>query len=200
MDEFNLFRNLTFSEAGHTSLLKKLLHINGKHNLNDLFQKSFIKNVLKCEYSGFLNVEIEVKAGKRGFVDLLLQDKEKEIIYIIENKVFGAKDRESQLYRYWRNHIKAAEEKGLNGDYRLFYLTLNGGNPISNSLLRPFVTEKTIKYIGLPDTLPIDVISISYKKDIKNWLKDCLKEIDETKDNQRLIVTLEQYVEWIETK
>lgn len=200
METFNLFRNLTFSEAGHNSLLKKLLHVKGKHNQNDLFLKSFVINVLKCDFSESLNVEIEVKTGVKGFVDLIIQDKDKKKIYIIENKIKGAKDRPNQLYRYWRNHIKVAEEKGLYGDYKIFYLTMNGDKPKtnSNSLLKPIVSSKTTKYNGLPDNLPIDVILISYKKDIKNWLKDCLEKINKTSDNLRLIVTLEQYIEWIE--
>lgn len=198
MEAFNLFRNLTFSEVGHSSFLKKLLHKNGKHNQGDLFIKSFVTSVLKCEYSEFLNVETEVKSGKKGFVDILIQNKEKRSIYIIENKIKGATDRPNQLYRYWRNHIKAAEEKGLNGDYKIFYLTANGDNPKPQSLAKPFVSDKTTKYNGLPDTLPIKVVAISYKKDIKTWLKDCLTKITKTNDNMRLLVTLEQYIEWIE--
>ncbi|MDD3739234.1 MAG: PD-(D/E)XK nuclease family protein [Lentimicrobiaceae bacterium] len=198
METFNLFRNLTFSEAGHTSFLKKLLHRKGKHNQNDLFFKSFVIDVLKSEYLESLSVETEVKTGKKGFVDLILQDKEKKNIYIIENKVKGAKDRPNQLYRYWRNHIKTQEEKGLSGNYKIFYLTINGSKPTAESLSKPIVSAKTTKYKGLPDTLPMDVGLISYKKDIKNWLKDCLSKIDKTNDNQRLIVTLEQYIEWIE--
>ncbi|WP_299582522.1 PD-(D/E)XK nuclease family protein [uncultured Sunxiuqinia sp.] len=198
METFNLFRNLTFSEAGHNSLLKKLLHKNGKHNQGDMFIKSFVTNVLKCDYSGFLNVEIEVKSGERGFVDILLQDDNKKTIYIIENKIRGANDRPNQLYRYWRNHIKAAEEKGLKGDYKIFYLTSNGSNPTLQSLSKPIVSARTTKYNGLPDILPIDVGVISYKKDIKKWLKDCLEKIEKTDDNLRLIVALEQYIEWIE--
>ena len=199
METFNLFRNLAFPEAGHTSLLKKLLHVNGKHNQNDLFLKSFVVNVLKCKYWGFLYVDTEVKTGEKGFVDIILQDKEKKNIYIIENKVKGAKDRPNQLYRYWRNHIKTLEEKGLNGNYKIFYLTINGSEPTTESLSKPIVSARSTKYEGLPDSLPIDVILISYKKDIKNWLKDCLSKIDKTNQNQRLIVTLEQYIEWIET-
>ncbi len=199
MEIFNLFRNLSLTEAGHSSLLKKLLNVNGKHNQTELFIKSFVENVLKCEYSQKLNVECEVKAGERGFIDIMIYTVDKQIIYIIENKINGANDRPNQLYRYWRNHIKTAEEKGIKGDFKIFYLTSNGGKPNSDSLSKPVVSKKTTKYDGLPDTLPMEVICISYKKDIRNWLNDCLSHINKTDENLRLTVTLEQYKEWIET-
>lgn len=199
METFNLFRNLSFSETGHSSLLKKLLHTNGKHNQNDLFLKIFVTNVLNCEYSQKLNVECEVKAGERGFVDIMIYSADRKIIYIIENKIGGANDRPNQIYRYWRNHIRVAEEKGIKGDFKIFYLTKYGGNPSSGSLSKPIVSERTTKYNGLPDELQLDdVIPISYKKDIKNWLRDCMSKIENAKENFRLIITLEQYIEWIE--
>lgn len=200
MEQFNLFRNLVFSEDGHSSLLKKLLHVNGKHNLNDFFIKSFVEEVLKCPFSQQLLVETNLEAGEKGYVDILIYNKEKTILYIIENKVKGAKDRPNQLYRYWRNHIKIQEKKGKTGDYKIFYLTKNGNNPSSQSISIPIVSSKTSKYIGMPDKLPIEVIPISYKKDIKKWLNNCLKKIERTEANLRLIVTLEQYVDWIESK
>lgn len=199
MEQFNLFRNLVFSEDGHSSLLKKLLHVNGKHNLKDFFIKSFVEEVLKCPFSQQLLVETNLEAGEKGYVDILIYNKEKTILYIIENKIKGAKDRPNQLYRYWRNHIKTQEKKGKTGDYKIFYLTKNGNNPSSQSISIPIVSSKTSKYIGMPDKLPIEVIPISYKKDVKNWLKSCLTQIEKTESNLRLIVTLEQYVEWIES-
>jgi len=199
MEQFNLFRHLVFSEDGHSSLLKKLLHINGKHNLNDFFIKSFVEEVLKCPFSKQLLVETNLKAGEKGYVDILFYNEDKTIQYIIENKIKGAKDRPNQLYRYWINHIKTEEKNGKKGDYKIFYLTKNGDNPSTQSLSIPIVSSKNSKYFGMPDKLPIEVIPISYKKDVKKWLKNCLNQIEKTESNIRLIVTLEQYVEWIES-
>ena len=200
MEQFNLFRHLVFSEDGHSSLLKKLLHVKGKHNLNNFFIKSLVEEVLKCPFSQQLLVETNLQAGEKGYVDILIYNEDKTVIYIIENKIKGAKDRPNQLYRYWRNHIKTQEENEIKGDYKIFYLTKNGDNPSPESLSIPIVSSKTSKYKEMPDKLPIEVIPISYKKDIKNWLKNCLNQIERTEENLRLIITLEQYVEWIESK
>ena len=178
-----------------------MLHPNGKHNKGDLFLKSFVIDVLKGNFVDNLLVEREVKSGKKGYIDLIISSNDRKIIYIIENKIRKASDRPNQLYRYWRNHIRKAEEDNINGDFRLFYLTMNGNTPTENSLSRPIVSEKTTKYDGLPYKLSIDdIITLSYKKDIKTWLQGCLKQIPEEKDNLRLLYTLEQYIEWIENQ
>jgi len=197
-NEFNVFRNLSLSEDGHTSLLKKLLHPAGKHNQGDLFLKIFVEKVLCSDYVSDLRIRLNVKAGNKGFIDLLLDTKDKTVIYIIENKVKHAKDRPNQLYRYWRNHILKAEKKNIRGDFRLFYLTLDGESPAPDSIGKPIVGKHISKYDGLPEELPMKVNLISYKKDIKRWLQACLNKIENTKGNQRLILTLEQYVEWID--
>ena len=196
---FNLFRNLHFTELGHTSLLYKLLSKNGKHNMDDLFLRSFIIDVLKGNFVDNLLLEKEVKSGQKGYIDLIISTSDRKIIYCIESKVKRAKDRPNQLYRYWRNHIKKAKEDNIIGDFKLFYITMNGNKPTEISLCRPVVSKNTTKYDGLPDKLSEeDFITLSYKKDIRNWLQYCLKQIPEEKDNLRLIYTLEQYIEWIE--
>lgn len=188
MENFNCFKNLGLNENQHSNLLKKLLHPKGKHNQGDLFLKSFVEDVLKVDYKVDLTVERDVKAGVKGFVDLMIYSNSNK--YIIENKVFDAKDRPNQLYRYWRNHIY--EKSG-----KLFYLTKSGIKPSEKSISKPTVSRNTIKYDGFPEIMPIEVNLISYKTDIHNWLSDCLSKIVITNNNQRLIYMLEQYIEWI---
>jgi hypothetical protein len=195
---FNLFSNIVFTENAHTSLLKKILSRTGKHNQGDLFFKSFVTDVLKGIYSSKLRIEREVKSGKKGFIDLIIDTADKKTIYIIENKIRGAQDRPSQLYRYWRNHIKTAEDNNIKGDFRLFFLTKKGGGPSTTSLKKPEVKDLKYHIDGLPNELNIeDIHKISYLNNIKPWLELCLKQIPETKENLRLICTLEQYIEWI---
>jgi hypothetical protein len=189
MENFNIFRNLGMNENQHSNLLKKLLCPTGKHNQANLFLKSFVEDVLKAPYEDNLQVKREERAGKKGFVDLMICSSSCK--YIIENKVNNAKDRDSQLYRYWRNHIYKKQGK-------LFYLTADGHKPANKSLQRPTVSKSTTKYNNLPEKLPVEVFTVSYKTDIKRWLEKCLKGIEKTQDNNRLICVLEQYIEWIE--
>lgn len=197
MEKFNFFKNIVFTETGHTSLLKKLLSKTGHHQQKDLFLKRFVIDVMGTEYKDkSLCVDTEIKAGQKGYVDLMIWNKNKDIIYIIENKINKAKDRPNQLYRYWKNHIMNRQIEFPTGDYKIFYLTRNGGKPSSTSLNKP----KANNYINIkkPFLNKEEIIEINYKKHITSWIKNCIKEINPTTDNMHLIGVLEQYVEWIE--
>jgi len=205
MERFNIFgsENTDFlNENGHSLFLKRLLSPNGKHGQGDLFLKRFVKDVLGKPFDETQKwySEEEVKAGT-GRVDLYIHSNELSIV--IENKI-GATDQDAQLYRYWRNKIYG--ENNMKYDHIfdnerwkrgvLVYLTPDGIRPSDDAMQRPYCSGT--KYTGFPDELPMDKITrISYKKDIRNWLCNCLRKIDRN-ENPRLHSVLEQYVEWIE--
>ena len=204
-ENFNIFgseKTAFLNENGHSLFLKRLLNPNGQHGQGDLFLKRFVKYVLKNPFDETQKwtVEKEKKAGKKGRVDLIVRSK--ELIIVIENKI-GADDQYAQLYRYWRNKIygekKPYSEDGYNKSWErgiLVYITPDGRKPSNVSKQRPYDTGT--KYDGFPNELPMDKITrISYKKDICDWLGNCLHEIDKN-ENPRLYSILEQYIEWIE--
>lgn len=118
-----------------------------------------------------------------GRIDIIITDKMKNAI-IIENKIYAA-DGEKQLLRY--NNFGAANHKD---QYILLYLTLYG-TPASNQSTGKIKEnpdaeveniekeEETLSKEGL-DTIEnikkesnINVINISYEKDILAWLEKC---------------------------
>lgn len=203
-EKFNIFGSKNTSllnENGHSVFLKRLLSPNGQHALGNFFLKSFVIDVLDCSFDETQQwvTEKEKKAGK-GRVDLYIHSKDFTIV--IENKI-DAKDEKSQLYRYWRNKIYKEiiyDREQDNKKWRqskLIYLAPYKKEPSEDSLQRPYDSGK--KYDGFPDKLSMEKITcISYKRDISKWIGNCLKAIDKNK-NPRLICTLEQYKEWIDS-
>ena len=87
------------------------------------------------------------------------------------------------------------ENEEITDHYKVIYLTTDGRKTIDEkSLKRP--KSSNGKYDGFPDKLKFKVTEISYKKDIKNWLKECKKVVNKD-ESLRLYLILDQYIEWI---
>ena len=165
-ENFNLFVLLEKHKdevKTHSAFISELLNPEGSHGMGGVFLELFLKmlidnNFLKDNSINNLDntkVEIEKHVGNildiNSRLDIYISNKNLQIC--IENKIY-AKDQEKQLERYidFLNRDKLKENL-------LIYLTLFG-KEYSNSNL-----EKETDYICL-----------SYKKEILQWLKDCLKE------------------------
>lgn len=193
--KFNLFENIGLNENQHTSLLKKLLSTTGKHNQQDLFLRTFLESIGITYCCEKWRIEKEQKSGKKGRIDLLLQADNK--IVIIENKINGAKNQNNQLYRYWKNHIfnkKITEVK-------MIYLVKSKVNydikMLSDSISKPDCPTYK-KQPDLPEKLLINIEVVGYKEDIVPWLINCQKQLPISGDIQRLSVTLDQYIEFLQ--
>lgn len=148
------------------------------HGMKDTFLKSFLNHVGLgedfLESTSVISIKemyIGVKTEKSGGrVDIVLDDHKGGGV-IIENKV-DAGDQENQLLRY-DNYAKKYFKK----DYRLLYLTLDGHMPSASST----------------DNKELDKLHrISYRKEILEWLKDCVKQVY----NKPLIrETINQYIQ-----
>ena len=199
-ENFNVFKNFGLTENQHSNLLKRLLHPNGKHKQNLLFLEEFYKIIgIDSEHLGNnkITVETEVTASEnnKGRADLVIEDGEYTII--IENKIKDAENQPNQLYRYWKNLISLKKRE----KYKIIYLVRDSKEDVDfgSSITKPNNQFYQKKYPDLPLVIQDDdILVISYKDDISDWLKRCLLKIPQTQDNQRLISTLEQYIEWIE--
>lgn len=160
-EEFNLFKILRKYDDEvnlHSRFISELLNPNGTHGLGEVFLKLFLE-VLNYEnfvFSDKIKVfhekyigEINETKTKGGQIDLLIENIS-ENIFIIENKIH-AEDQENQLLRY----------KNYNTDSNLFYLTLQGDEPSEYSL--GTLTSQ-------------EVTCISYKNEIREWLKMCIEK------------------------
>lgn len=143
MCNFNLFRNLVLSEDGHSSLLRKIIHPRGSHGNGTLFLKIFFEEVLQRPFNDSFGWEVvnNVRTGKKSYVDIVIYNSNTTEIYVIENKVKGAKDQPNQLYRYWYGLKYGSEYRtdsiGHREATKIYYLTYNNGKPSKKSLTRP---------------------------------------------------------------
>jgi hypothetical protein len=182
-EAYNIFSilHLTSDEDYlHSRLLGDLLNPKGTHGLGakplQLFVSmvgggfigDFSTNKVEVEIERFIGkVNLEKKSG--GRLDLFVAD-DKGHMFTIENKIY-AKDQPAQIERY------VNYKKGVN---KVLYLTLDGREPADESKGELINGE--------------DYLSVSYKKDILNWLEVCQKEAYE---RPLLRETLKQYVNTI---
>ncbi len=167
---FSILRLTTNEVRTHSAFLAELLNPNGKHGLSNAFLKEFV-NILKQKFQqtkkeGSLTkfefyaeegtkVAVEYWLGYKtetagGYIDILLSDKKGNHL-IIENKIYAG-DQVNQLLRYHSFNEKAP----------LIYLTLNGNAPSEQS------TNNN-------ETLLQNILCISYRIEIYQWLEACHK-------------------------
>lgn len=162
-EKFNIFTILNMENKEvetHSAFLYELLNLKGSHQLENLFLKLFIKDVLKfndpIDYKS-IQVLREVYANKNGRIDLLIEDSTNFIV--IEIKI-DASDQEQQIKRYDNFTKNIKEIYGKNP--KIYYLT-------------KFGTEASLQSLG--DDLTISYIPISFSENIVNFLKSCIKEV-----------------------
>lgn len=168
-ERFNIFSllNMENSEnAAHSMFLGELLNPNGTHGLKDCLLEWFVK-IVNSDFNNHIlekfdcssaKVYLEKSIGRRqddlkqgGRVDIAIFDKNGYSIFI-ENKIY-ATDQNAQIERYCNyNRNKCI----------VIYLTRHGGEASIGS--RGILVNGS------------DYYCISYKKDIINWLEQCIKE------------------------
>lgn len=177
---FNIFDilNIKYAETRtHTPLLANLLDPKGTHAQGGLFIKNFIENLVpqsKIEYflledANYFDV-IEEKVFPDGRIDLFIRSLHptKKFAIVIENKIY-ASDQPNQLSRYF-NYLN--KQLGYpNSRIMIFYLTVKGVEP----------TTKSISETKRADLRKDQVLkNISYRIDIKKWLKRCYGKVKAT--------------------
>ena len=168
-ENFNVFKILkvdTKEVKLHSAFIAELLNPKGSHEQGNVFVKEFVEILrnkgneksnktleIKFDSGNAMTSEVEKWLGKKtdtegGKVDIVLTDKYNEHI-IIENKIYAG-DQENQLIRY----------HSFDKNAPIVYLTLEGAQPSE------FSTNNTAEVLD-------NLICISYKTDIKIWLKNC---------------------------
>ncbi len=187
-ERFNIFEILGLSSnenRTHSAFLKEMLDPNGKHGLGSAFLQLFLKQINWEEpfiaegatvIPEFPIGLIPADYSEGGRIDIIIENKEKTKIVLIENKIYAI-DQKRQLERYYRFGIK----KGYN-NFKLLYLNLDGSEPSKESFGKLTVEQKTKIQI------------ISYQEHIKNWLEEC-KSL--SADYPLLRETIKQYIHLI---
>lgn len=158
-EDFNIFSVLnieTDEERTHSRFIAELLNEKGSHGMGNVFMEMFLDNlsITDFEIKQGYDIYTEYYAGKisgdkdkGGRIDILIRNKNNEII-LIENKIYAG-EQEKQLLRY-SNSFPSTKN--------LLFLTLYG-------------TESECKHSKRVKYKPV-----SYANDIINWLEDCIKE------------------------
>lgn len=163
-DNFNIFSILHLESDEvrlHSRLIGELLNPKGSHNQNGLFLKLFINTLnLENTYSNdeIENAKIIVEENignisddyeNGGRIDLVVKFPNNAKQIVIENKIWAG-DQYRQLSRYKKEYPLA----------HIIYLT-------------PFRKKPSQDSIGEND---FEVLCITYEKEIKDWIINCLKE------------------------
>lgn len=168
-ENFNIFsvmRVETDELRTHSRIIAEFLNPKGIHYQGSVFLKLFFEiveflNDIKQNFD-YENAQIllEEHTGRiyedyseGGFIDIIIKDSKNQVV--IENKIFAA-DQKGQLLRY----------KNKYPNCKLIYLTLNGKSP----------SEFSYKIKNGQELKLEDIILLSYKNVIKNWLEKCLEK------------------------
>ena len=177
---FNVFNTIglrTEEVRLHSAFIAELLNPNGSHGLSNLFLKAFLKRIgVSCDYVQRAKEKLKERSigtitkTEGGRIDIIIEDGNHALI--IENKIF-AEDQENQLLRYY-NYGKKQFPNG----FELVYLTLYGDEPDKESLGHKNIPFK----------------QISYKKEIVEWLDEC---VDIASEKPLAMAVIIQYRELI---
>jgi hypothetical protein len=176
----NILDEIHANENAHTRILRKLLLF--KRNSRYPILEGFL-----CHIGGiFSNLKLRSPqiAVEEERIDLLIKDHDFSII--IENKINGAPDQDSQLERYIK---KILSIHGSEDNIYILYLTAEGGSPGGNSITRERRLAFGERYR-----------EVSYRDAILPFLKKIKEVIGTCEDralNARLNSTLEQYIDYL---
>ncbi len=164
-ENFNIFSVMGMESdevKTHSRIIAELLNPKGSHNQGSAFLKMFFQKI-EIEIFDFDNAHVFVEEhvgtidkeySEGGFIDIVIKDSKNQVV--IENKIY-AQDQKGQLLRYKNKYPSC----------KLIYLTLDGKKP----------SEFSYKIGNKKDLKLEEIMLVSYRVDIKNWIEKCLEKI-----------------------
>lgn len=156
----------------HSRFIYSLLNPNGYHYKGDSFLKEFLK-ICGCDFTfdmKKIEVLLEYSTTEYRRVDLVIKDGTKCVI--IENKV-NAKDSKKQLVDYIKHFCR--KEKYKRENIYAIYLSPDGRYPSKASIGNYRIEDGYLAYGQSKVYVEVKFKSISYQKEIKEWIKSCEK-------------------------
>jgi hypothetical protein len=186
----NVINELHANENANSRILRGLLQYSHEGNY-PIFQ-SFLELMSKsadCELP--IIIRKPEFTNQENWIDLLIKEK-KAYAIIIENKIWNAVDRNSQIERYidYVHGLGIPQQKIF-----IIYLTCDGKKQISAISL----TEKAKRFLGYSDKNAGRFICMNFKYDILPWLDELLRS-NEIKKEPLLLSALIQYSDYLKTK
>ncbi|WP_104712580.1 PD-(D/E)XK nuclease family protein, partial [Helicobacter cetorum] len=206
LHDYNVFSVLMSNsdEVRHSSFLYSFLDPMGTHYQKDLFLKVFLI-VCHLESFGFNStdtkiVKKEVATNGSRRMDLFLSDGFKHII--LENKIYAG-DCDNQISDYILGVVKDYKIEGAQ-DICVLYLAKDKERlPSQNSLGDFKLDESNTKlfYKGNDECIRklenleqgILFKNLCYKSEIREWIRECLKEVDTLKSKAKEVGDLNDF-------
>lgn len=170
----------SFKETGHSRVLADMLKF-------PAIQSSFLKTFLGLNIDKVLSVTDETDR-----IDVALQGK--DIFVIIENKVNGAIEQKSQVYRYVHKIGIKKHKKDLSQIYVVYLNPTNRTQPSEYSLCDEKGKHNVFDALG-KDHWRV----LSYKNDITDWLRKISKD-RLIQSEPHIHSALDQYIDYLEQK
>ena len=205
-EEKNVSLRVNVDENANSRILAKLFQYKSPDGKYEILQSllDYISNRDENAVPNFGNIEIEndntiitteeTLNQNNGRIDILVRTGNYAIIF--ENKLFKAGDQKNQLARYIEI-VKGV--KGPNGDSKykddnifVIYLSRDGDEPAPDSWESP--TKPPYSYSG---SFEDRYANISFREDIRCWLKDCVLPNVRKKDTD-LESALVQYINYLD--
>ena len=180
----NVIDELHINENAHSRILLKLLQYKNRDGEYEIL-KSLIEYIIKKpRYDQFARIYLRepVITQEKSRIDLWIRDESTGYSIIFENKVYNAKDQETQLSRY----IEITRDIGFKEEnIFIIYLSSFGQEPEDYS------------WGNYKSTFENRYINLSFKNDIHTWLKEeVLLKVHPT--DIYLISALNQYIDYLE--
>ncbi len=201
---YNIFDTLGVkeSEVIMCRFLADLLDPNGSHKQGDKFLILFIKNILpQYDYHAFSSkcTKVITELGITVIKEDGITDSTRRIDIVIENDKYfipievkiNAHDQSNQCYDYY-NYTKKYSEKNYKNKQdiinKIVYLTKDGKYPSSDSIKSSD---------GLKTLIQDNIICISFKQDIANWLDEILNSEIISNNNKDMKIYISQFLNTI---
>ena len=184
----NVIRELHANENANSRILRGLLQYsnNGQYPILQSFIER-LRTIADCSIDiSIQNPELTNEQDNR--IDLLIKDNNSYAV-IVENKIWGARDRGGQIERY----IEYVDRIGI-PKRRIFvvYLTLDGQKKVTDDSL----TDKAKKYLGCSNKSNGRFICMNYKDDIMRWLES-LSNMKDIQNEPLLSSSITLYIDFL---
>lgn len=180
----NVIDELHINENAHSRILLKLLQYKNRDGEYEILKSLIEYIVKKPRYDQFARIYLRepVITQEKSRIDLWIRDESTGYSIIFENKVYNAKDQETQLSRY----IEITRDIGFKEEnIFIIYLSSFGQEPEDYS------------WGNYKSTFENRYINLSFKNDIHTWLnEEVLLKVHPT--DIYLISALNQYIDYLE--
>ena len=185
----NIITELHANENAHSRILRMFLQYDDGKKEYPILRK-FLQIPKVKKIFGNKEFEFPVFSNEQERIDVLIEEPGSFAI-IIENKINGAQDQDTQLERYIEN-VNRHHDISDDNIYAI-YLTDNGGKIVGECSL----TEKAKKILNYNDESDMGrFVPMNYRYDILPWLeKEVLPNCIEKEE--LLISALKQYIDYL---